>query len=77
MWSKSAWVAISASTRKPAWSSTAGSVSSSSGRQGESISIASPGSPARRATAFVRQIRLVRTSASRLSATARTGAGPG
>ena len=45
-----AWVASRATGSKPDWASTAGSSSSSSGKYGESISIAS--SPARSATAF-------------------------
>ena len=54
---------------KPAWPSSVGSSSSSSGKYGESIRTASP--PRRIAVAVVCQIRLVTTSASVWTATAR------
>src|SRR3954447_20075720 len=61
-WSQSACVASNPAGSKPDCLSTSGSISSSSGKYGESISIASP--PARSATAFVCQRALVITSAS-------------
>src|SRR3954453_1843124 len=61
-WSQSACVASNPAGSKPDCRSTSGSISSSSGKYGESISIASP--PARSATAFVCQRALVITSAS-------------
>jgi hypothetical protein len=62
MWSKSPCVASSAFGSKPDCASTLGSSSSSSGKYGESISIASP--PARSAIALHCQNRLVTTIAS-------------
>ena len=70
-WSKSTWVASSATGSNPDWPSTAGSSSSSSGKYGESMSMAS--SPARSATALSCQNRLVTTRASSWTATALIG----